>query len=62
MASIYVKQICAQLASNTTIEIRNFLDCDLLFDGAVAAIPSELLPLEIVKFQTQNNKYILHVR
>ena len=31
-------------------------------EGAVAAIPFEILPLEIVKFQTQNNKYILHVR
>lgn len=41
MSSIYVKQICAQLASNTTIEIRNHLDGDLLFEGAVAAIPPE---------------------
>ena len=61
MASIYVEQICAQLASNTTIEIRNYLDCGLLFEGAVAAIPSELLLLEIVKFQTQNNRYLLYV-
>ena len=62
MSSIYVKQICAQLASNTTIEIRNYLDCDLLFEGAVAAIPSELLLLEIVKFQTQNNRYVTLIR
>lgn len=62
MSSIYVKQICAQLASNTTTEIRNYLDCDLLFEGAVAAIPPELLLLEVVKFQTQNNKYLLYVR
>ena len=52
MSSIYVKNICAQLASNTTIEIRNYLDWDLIFEGAVAAIPPELLLLEVVKFQT----------
>ena len=62
MSSIYIKNICAQLASNTTTEIRNYLDCDILFDGAVTAIPPELLFLEVVKFQTHNNKYILHVR
>ena len=61
MSSIYVKNICAQLASNTTIEIRNYLDYDLLFEGAVAAIPPELLLLEVVKFQTQNNRYLLYV-
>ncbi len=61
MSSIYVKQICAQLASNTTVEIRNYLDGDLLFEGAVAAILTELLLLEVVKFQAQNNRYILYV-
>lgn len=61
MPSIYVKNICAHLASNTTIEIRNYLDGDVLFEGAVAAIPPELLLLEVVKFQTQNNRYLLYV-
>ena len=61
MSSIYVKNICAQLASNTTTEIRNYLDCDLLFEGAVAAIPPELLLLEVVKFQRQNNRYVIYV-
>lgn len=62
MSSIYVKNICALLASNTTIEIRCYLDWDLLFEGAVAATPPELLLLEVVKFQRQNNKYLLYVR
>lgn len=61
MPSIYVKHICEQLASNTTIEIRNFLDDDLLLVGAVAAIPPELLLLEVVKFQRQNSKYVIYV-
>lgn len=61
MSSIYVKNICAQLASNTTTEIRNYLDCDLLFEGTVAAIPPELLFLEIIKFQMHNNRYVLYV-
>ncbi len=61
MSSIYVKQICAQLASNTTVEIRNYLDCALLFEGALAAILPELLLLEVVKFQAQNNRYMLYV-
>ena len=62
MPSIYVKQICAQLASNATTEIVNYLDCDLLFEGAAGAIPPELLLLEVVKFQKQNNKDLLYVR
>lgn len=59
--SILVKQLCAQLASNTTLEIRNHLDFDLFFEGAVADIPLELLFLDVVKFQTQNNRYIIFV-
>ena len=61
MSSLYVKQICTQLTFNTIVEIRNHLDCDLLFEGVVAETPSELLLLEVVKFRTQNNRYILYV-
>lgn len=61
MSAIRVKQICTQLASNTTIEIRNYLDGDLLFEGAAATIPPELLFLEIIKFQMHNNRYLLYV-
>ena len=61
MSAIIVKHLCAQLASNTAVEIINHLDCDLFFEGSVADIPPELLFLDVVKFQTQNNRYILFV-
>ena len=61
MSAIIVKHLCAQLASNTAVEIINHLDCDLLFYGIVAEIPLELLFLDVVKFEVRNNKYIIYV-
>ena len=61
MSSIYVKNICAQLPKNTLVEIYSTVDLSHEFDGMVAAIPPELLLLEVVKFQRQNNRYVIYV-
>lgn len=61
MATIQVKQICAQLPKNTLVEIFRAVDMSHEFDGTVIEIPPELLLLEVVKFQTQNNRYLLYV-
>ena len=60
MSSIYVKNICAQLPKNTLVEIHRAVDLSHEFDGMVAEIPPELLLLEVVKFQTQNERK-LHI-
>lgn len=62
MSSIYVKNICAQLAQNTLVGIYSTFDLSHIFDGMVAKLPPVVLLLEVVKLQKQNNKYILHVR
>lgn len=61
MSSIYVKNICAQLPKNTLVKIYSTVDMAHQFDGMVAEIPPELMLLEVVKFQTQNNRYLLYV-
>lgn len=61
MSSIYVKNICAQLPRNTLVKIYRTVDLSHEFDGMVAEIPAELMLLEVVKFQTQNEGYILYV-
>ena len=55
MSAIIVKHLCKQLTSKAALEIRNHLDCDLLFSGVVAEFPLELLFLDVVKFEVRNN-------
>ncbi|MGN0730793.1 MAG: hypothetical protein ACI4MA_02665 [Treponema sp.] len=61
MSAIIVKHLCKQLTSKAALEIRNHLDCDLLFSGVVAEIPLELMFLDVVKFEKRNNKYIIYI-
>ena len=61
MSSIYVKNICAQLPKNTLVKIYRTVDISHEFDGMVYEIPPEMLLLEVVRFQIENERYILYV-
>ena len=62
MSSVYVKNIYTILPKHTLVELYCTDSLSHIFDGMVAQIPPELLFLEVVKFQRQNNKYLLYVR